>query len=141
MNIIITDSKLNYNGFLKLRDLKSAVGTHGNIDFLVYYRSNESDNDKIRYLNQLKDRVGKMIYIRDRENVNMVVKIFVLGCNGKYFSDEFFLTSENENDLMSLVNNLSDITALSELGGSSVLNDFLNRYLKNGTSDAFSKSY
>ena len=48
MNIIITDSKLNYNGFLKLRDLKSAVGTHGNIDFLVYYRSNESDNDKIR---------------------------------------------------------------------------------------------
>lgn len=141
MNIIITDSKLNYNGFLKLRDLKSAVGTHGNIDFLVYYRSNESDNDKIRYLNQLKDRVGKMIYIRDRENVNMVVKIFVLGCNGKYFSDEFFLTSENENDLMSLVNNLSDITALSELGGSSVLNDFLNRYLKNGKSDSFSKSY
>lgn len=141
MNIIITDSKLNYNGFLKLRDLKSAVGTHGNIDFLVYYRSNESDNDKIRYLNQLKDRVGKMIYIRDRENVNMVVKIFVLGCNGKYFSDEFFLTSENENDLMSFVNNLSDITALSELGGSSVLNDFLNRYLKNGKSDSFSKSY
>lgn len=139
MNIIITGNNVEYSAsFLKVNSLGEACNTVGSIDVLVYNDSSESSSDKIKYLGEIKDRVKTILYICCEENVDVAVKMMVIGSNGKYFDDEFFLESENE--LLSLTNSLEEVTALAELGGVNVLSDFMGRYLNNGSSD-FTPTY
>ena len=42
MKIVVTNNTIEYEGFLKLRTLEEAVKTLGNIEALVYHKSNES---------------------------------------------------------------------------------------------------
>lgn len=139
MNIIVTKNKVDYSGsFLKVMKLEDVEGIVGTIDVLVYNNSNESSESKITYLGKLKDRVNKMLYICNEKNTDVAVKMMVIGSDGKYFDDEFFLESSTE--LNNLINSLDEVTQLAELGGVNVLSDFFNRYLKNGSS-SFNSNY
>ena len=141
MNIVVTRNEIQYSGFLKVCTLKEVSETIGNIEFLVYHESKESSQDKVFYLEKIKDRLGTFIYICDSRKVDDVIKLLVPGLNGKYFDDEFFLSSEDE--LFNLVDSIDEITEIAELGGVSVVSDFLKRYLKDGSSsfDSSSKNY
>ncbi len=139
MNIVVSKKKsLEESGFLRVETLKEADSVVGRIDCLVYHKSDETSEDKILYLNRLKSRVGNFIYVCNEKDTDMVIKMVITGLNGKYFDDEFFIESGNE--LYNLVNSLDEVTEIAELGGVSVLSDFLNRYLKNGSSN-FSTGY
>lgn len=138
MKIVVTNNTIEYDGFLKLKTLEEAVKTMGNIEALVYHKSNEPIERKVDYLTQLKDRVGSFVYIRNKKDFEQAVQMIVVGSGGKYFDDEFFL--ENGSELNNLVGNLSEVTELAELGGVGVMSDFFNKYLNNGSS-GFNKAY
>lgn len=138
MNIIVTNNKIEYSGFLKISSLKEVCDVVGNIEFLVYHKSSESQEQKVEYLTKLKDKSNTMVYIRDREYIEQAVQMIVIGSEGKYIDDEFFLESSDE--LNRLITNLDDVTAIVQLGGTPVLSDFFNRYLKDGSS-SFNSSY
>lgn len=133
MNIIVTSNNIEYSGFLKVRSLKEALATVGSIDILVYHKSEEPREEKVELLTKLKSRVGRLIYVRYKDNIDQAVQMMVLGADGKYIDDEFFLESSDE--LKSLINDIDVVTELAELGGVSVLGDFFERYLKNGSSE------
>lgn len=139
MNIVVSKNKVDYSGsFLKLATLKEVCQIRGTIDVLIYNTSNESKDDKISSLGVLKDRVKKLIYICNEKNTDMAIKMMIIGSDGKYFDDEFFLESSHE--LENLIDSLDEVTALANLGGVNVLSDFFNRYLKNGSSN-FNSNY
>lgn len=138
MKIVVTNNTIEYEGFLKLKTLEEAVKTMGNIEALVYHKSNEPVEKKVDYLTQLKDRVGSFVYIRNKKDFEQAVQMIVVGSGGKYFDDEFFLESGSE--LNNLVSNLGEVTELAELGGVGVMSDFFNKYLNKG-SDGFNKAY
>ena len=137
MNILVTDKDLHCNGFLNLSSLRDAADTKGSIDFLVYNRSNEKTEDKVMYLNSLHDRSETIVYICDKEYTEDVIKMLVIGYGGKYFDDEYFLSGD---ELINMMKSLGEVTQLVQVGGVSVLSDFLRRYLDNG-STSFSKMY
>lgn len=138
MNIIVTKSKISYDGFLSVATLSEACSTVGRIEFLVYTKSSESSEEKVNYLTELKDRVDTFIYICNEKDTDLAVKMVVVGTKGKYFDDEFFLESSAE--LNNLIRSLDDVTAVAEMGGITVISDFLNRYLKTGSS-SFGSNY
>lgn len=139
MNILVTNNMTEYNGFIKVKTLKEAFEVVGNIECLIYHKSNESKESKVDYLTRMRDRVKKsFVYIRNKDYVDMSVQITVIGLGGKYFDDEFFLESSDE--LHRLIGSLEEVTAIAELGGINVLSDFFNRYLKNGSS-GFNQAY
>lgn len=139
MHIVVTRNKVEYSGgFLKVSSLAEADQVVGTIDVLVYNNSNESSADKIKYLGLLKDRVKRLVYICDSSKIDLAVKMIVVGSEGVYFDDEFFLSSSSE--LHSLINSLDEVTALVNLGGVNVFSDFVNRYLRDGSS-AFNTNY
>ena len=139
MNIVVSKNKIDYSGsFIKVATLEEACQVRGTIDVLIYNNSNENKNDKIAYLGKLKDMAKKLIYICNDKNTDMAIKMMIIGSDGKYFDDEFFLESSYELD--NLINSLDEVTALANLGGVNVLSDFFNRYLKNGSSD-FNSNY
>lgn len=134
MNIIVSNNKVDYTGFVKVPTLKNAVDVVGSVDILVYHKSNESRDEKVEYLTKLKDSVNTLLYVRNEKDSDQAVKMIVLGSNGTYINDEFYL--ENGDELQGLIADLNEErTELVELGGVSVLNDFLNRYLQKGSSD------
>lgn len=138
MNVIVTNNKVEYNGFIKLSTLREASELVGNIEYLVYNKSNESREDRVSYLTKLKDRVKTLIYIRKKEAFEQDIQIIVVGSGGKCFDDEFFL--ENSDELAKLIDSLDEVVAIAELGGVNVVSDFFNRYLKNG-STGFNPAY
>lgn len=139
LNIVVSNNDIDYSGsFLKVSSLEEACQIRGTVDILVYNNSDEASSKKISYLSLLKDRVNKIIYICSKKNTDMAIKMMVMGSDGKYFDDEFFLESSNE--LSNLLLSLDEVTALANLGGVNVLSDFFNRYLENGSSD-FNSNY
>lgn len=139
MNVIVTNNSIDYSsGFMKVNSLKEAYSVVGNIDFLVYHKSNESEDSKAEYLTKLKGKVHTFVYIRSKDCLDKTVQMLIVGSGGKYFDDEFFL--ENASELSRLIKNLDEVTAIAELGGVNVLSDFFNRYLKNGSA-SFSSGY
>lgn len=138
MRLIITNNTINYEGFLKLRTLEEALKTLGDIDVLVYHKSNEPVEKKVEYLTKIRERVHTLVYVRNREAMEQAIQMIVLGSKGKYFDDEFFIESGNE--LSNLVSNLDEVTQLAELGGVGILSDFFSKYLNKGSS-GFNKSY
>ena len=139
MNILVTNNMVEYKGFIKVKTLKEACEVVGNVDCLIYHKSNESKESKVDYLTRMRDKVSKsFVYIRNKESVDNAVQITVMGMGGRYFDDEFFLESSEE--LQRLISSLDEVTAIAELGGVSVLSDFFNRYLKNGSS-GFNEGY
>lgn len=138
MRIIVTNKNVDYGNFLVVRTLKDVDETVGSIDILVYHKSGETREEKVELLSKIKDRVHKLVYIRNKEHVEQAIQMIVVGSGGKYIDDEFFIESKEE--LSNLVKELDEVTALVELGGTNVLGDFLTRYLKNGSSD-FNSSY
>lgn len=139
MNIVVSNNKIDYSGsFLKASSLEEACQVRGTIDFLIYNDSDESNEVKRSCLGLLKDRAKKLIYICNEKNTDMAIKMMIIGSDGKYFDDEFFLESSSE--LNNLIESLDEVTALAELGGVNVLSDFFNKYLKNGSSD-FNSNY
>lgn len=140
MNVIVTKNKVDYsNNFVKVSSLKEANEIIGTIDVLIYNNSSESSEDRIKFLGELKNKVkNKLVYICSESKVDLAVKMIIVGSDGKYFDDEFFLESPNE--LNNLISSLDEVTALAELGGISVLSDFFNRYLKNGSAN-FNSNY
>ena len=138
MNIIVTNNTIEYAGFMKIKTLEEASKTFGEIEVLVYHKSNERTESKVEYLTKLKERVRTFVYIRDKDSYEQAIQMIIIGSGGKYFDDEFFL--ENSLELNNLINNLSEVTQLAELGGVGVLSDFFSRYLKDG-STGFNKAY
>jgi len=140
MNVLVSDVSNTYTNWVVLRSLKDVMSIVGNIEYIVYHKSKETSNEKIRYLNDIfNNRTNcKIIYLSSKDNVDNAVKMLITGgFNGKYVDDEFFLESEDE--LNNLISDLSVITSASELSSVSVLNDFFNRYI-NG-SQGISKGY
>lgn len=138
MKIVVTNNTIEYEGFLKLRTLEEAVKTLGNIEALVYHKSNESIEKRVEYLTLLKDRVDSFVYIRNKDSFEQAIQMIVVGSGGRYFDDEFFL--ENGQELNNLINNLGEVTQLAELGGVGVMSDFFSKYLNKGSS-GFNKAY
>lgn len=141
MNVVVTKNKVDYSeSFLKLSSLKKVLTLRGTIDTLVFNNSDEDKDTKIACLGELKDRVKKLIYICNEKNTDTAIKMMVIGSDGKYLDDEFFLESSEE--LSNLVNSLDEVTALANLGGVNVVCDFFNRYLKDGSSsNEFNSNY
>lgn len=138
MNVVVSNNKIDYRGFVKVLSLEEISGLVGNIDYLVYHKSNESQEQKVELLSKLKDRVRMLIYIRNREDLEQAVQMIVLGSEGKYIDDEFFLESSEE--LNRLIINLNEVTEMVQMGGVPVLSDFFNRYLKEGNA-SFNSGY
>lgn len=138
MKIVVTNNTIEYEGFLKLKTLEEAVKTLGNIEALVYHKSNETVEKKVEYLTQLKGRVDSFVYIRSKDSFEQAIQMIIVGSGGRYFDDEFFLESGTE--LNNLINNLSEVTQLAELGGVGVMSDFFSKYLNKG-STGFNKAY
>lgn len=138
MNVIVTKNKVDYSGFVKVSTVKDANVLVGDIEYFVYNRSDDVDEDRVNYLTKIKDRAKHMIYICRKEELENDVYIVVTGSGGKYFDDEFFLESSSE--LNALMGSINEVTALTELGGVNVLKDFFNRYLKDGGS-GFNPNY
>lgn len=139
MNIVVTKNKVTYSrGFMKLASLEEACEVVGTIDVLVYNNSDESSDKRIECLGVLKDKAKMLVYICSEVNTDLAVKMMVIGSEGKYFDDEFFLESDSE--LENLINSLDEVTAIANLGGISVLSEFFQRYLKNGSSN-FNPNY
>lgn len=140
MNVIVSNNAIEYTGFIKVSKLQDVSSITGKIGFLVYHKSNESIEDKVRLLTNLRDSVDSLIYIRDPEACEKEIQMIVIGSKGKYFDDEFFLESAKE--LNNLLENLDEVTAIAEMGGANVLGDFFNRYLSEGSnSQEFSSQY
>ena len=131
MNVIVSNNAIEYTGFLKVNKLENVLGVTGKIDCLVYHKSNETSESKAAILTKLKDVVGKIVYIRNREDCDKTVKMLVVGSGGKYLDDEFFL--ENAEELSSLISNLDEIKELVEMNGMGVVTEFLNKYLNEGS--------
>lgn len=138
MNVIVTSNNIEYNGFVKVAFLSEVEAIVGNIDFLVFHKSTETREEKVEYLTKLKNVVGTIVYIRDREYMEQAVQMIVIGSDGKYIDDEFFLESSEE--LNRLIINLNEVTEMVQMGGVPVLSDFFNRYLKEGKS-GFNSGY
>lgn len=138
MNVIVSNNAIDYQGFIKVNKVEEVMSITGKIDCLIIHKSNESDDDVVKFLTELKDSVGKMIYIREFDSCNKAIQMIVVGSGGRYFDDEFFLESATE--LSNLVNNLEEVTEIAKLGGVNVIGDFFNRYLSNGSSN-FNKEY
>lgn len=138
MNIIVTNNTIDYDDFLKITSLKEAIDIVGSINVFVYHTSSEPEDEKVRYLSLLKDRVRTSFYIRNKDKMEQVVKMIITGSGGRYIDDEFFLESSSE--LQNLISNIGTVTSLVEIGGTNVLSDFLNRYLSEGNSN-ISKGY
>ena len=141
MDIVVTKNNVDYSSrFLRVSTLEEACQVRGTIGVLVYNNSNEDEDKKIACLGELKDRVQKLVYICSEKSTNLAIKMMVIGSEGKYFDDEFFLESATE--LSNLVESLDEVTAIANLGGVNVLGDFFNRYLKDGSgSPDFNKNY
>lgn len=141
MNILVSDISNTYTNWVVLRSLKDVIGIVGNIDYLVYHKSKESSDEKIQYLNIIFNSKTscKIIYLASKSNLDSAVKMLITGgFGGKYIDDEFFLESEEE--LNTLISDLSVISDSSELSSVSVLNDFFNRYMSDG-SKGISRGY
>lgn len=138
MNVIVTNNKVDYDGFLKVKSLQDALEVRGSVEFFVYHKSSEATDLKVSLLTKIKDQVKTMIYIRNKESVEQAVQMIVIGSEGKYIDDEFFLESSDE--LNKLISNMDEISSIVSLGGVSVLSDFFNRYLKDGSA-SFNPSY
>lgn len=139
MNIVVSNNDIEYSGnFLKVSTLEEACSIRGTVDVLVYHKSDETSNDKITSLRQLKNKVKKILYICNEDDTDVAVKMMVIGSCGQYVDDDFFLESTEE--LNTLVESIDEVTALVELGGVNVLGDFFNRYLQNESFE-FNKNY
>ena len=138
MNIIVTNNNVEYTRFVKVKTLKEVDAMLGDIEFLVYNKSPETQDQKVEYLTKLRERVGTLVYVRNKENMEQAIQLIVVGSDGKYVDDEFFLESSEELD--GLITSLDEVTAIVSLGGVSVLSDFFNRYLKEGSS-GFNANY
>lgn len=138
MNIVVTTNKIEYSGFIKVKSLKEVEAVVGNIDYLVYHKSDETRDEIVELLSKLKDVARVLVYIRDKSMAEQAIQIVVVGSGGRYFDDEFFMESSEE--LNSLIKNFDTVTDIVELGGVNVLSDFFTRYLNGGSSD-FNKSY
>ncbi len=141
MNVLVSDTTNSYSDWVVVRNLSDVNEIVGNIDYLVYHKSKESPEGKIKVLSKIgRDRTDcKIIYVCCKEKVDNAIKMLVTGgLNGKYVDDEFFLESEQE--LNNMVSDLHNIVTSTELSCSSVLNDFFNRYLSEGA-EGVSKGY
>lgn len=141
MNVLVSDTTTTYGDWLVVRTLQDVMGIVGNIENLVFHKSMESSEDKIKYLTSIsKDRTScKIIYICSRDRADNAIKMLITGgLNGKYVDDEFFLESERE--LNTLVSDLPAVIESTELSSSAVLMDFFNRYMSDG-SKGISKGY
>lgn len=141
MNVLVSDTTNSYSDWVVVRNLSDVNEIVGNIDYLVYHKSKESPEGKIKALSKIgRDRTDcKIIYVCCKEKVDNAIKMLVTGgLNGKYVDDEFFLESEQE--LNNMVSDLHNIVTSTELSCSSVLNDFFNRYLSEGA-EGVSKGY
>lgn len=141
MNVLVSDTTNSYSDWVVVRNLSDVNEIVGNIDYLVYHKSKESPEGKIKALSKIgKDRTDcKIIYVCCKEKVDNAIKMLVTGgLNGKYVDDEFFL--ENEQELNNMVSDLHNIVTSTELSCSNVLNDFFNRYLSEGA-EGVSKGY
>ena len=136
--VVVTTNSVEYPDFVKVKSLAEVCEIHGNIDYLIIHKSIEPSDKKAEYLTRVKDKVGLILYIRNREDADQTVKLIVTGSDGKYIDDEFFLESSDE--LHRLLESLDNVTDIIELGGYPVLSDFYNRYLKDGDAD-FSPAY
>lgn len=141
MNVLVSDTTNSYSDWVVVRNLSDVNEIVGNIDYLVYHKSKESPEGKIKALSKIgRDRTDcKIIYVCCKEKVDNAIKMLVTGgLNGKYVDDEFFLESEQE--LNNMLSDLHNIVTSTELSCSSVLNDFFNRYLSEGA-EGVSKGY
>lgn len=141
MNVLVSDTTTSYDNWLVVRTLRDVQGIVGNIDNLVYHKSSESSDDKIKYLTEINKKMVscKIIYICNKEDADNAIRMLVVGgLRGKYISDEFYLESDRE--LNTLITDLSIVSSKSELSSSAVLMDFFNRYMSDG-SKGISKGY
>lgn len=141
MNILVSDTTKTYEGWLVLRTLGDVERVVGNIDNLVYYRSKEPTDEKIKHLSNIyKNKVNcKITYVCNKDKVDNAVRMLITGgLKGKYIDDEFFLDDVRE--LNSLITDLAVVADTKDLSSSTVLTDFFNRYI-NGESSGISKGY
>lgn len=128
MNIIITRKSVQYSQqFLKFESLKQAAGTIGHIEFLIYNDSTDTEQDKTLYIDKIKPRVSKFIYIRDPRKGDDAVKLLMPALGGIIFDDEYFL--EDEEELINMLSYSKEITTLTTMNGVSVVMDFFQKYL------------
>jgi hypothetical protein len=138
MNLIVSDNNVYYSGWTKISRLADLLHLVGEVDYLVFHKSTESEEDSVRMLSEFIRLHPEcvILYVRNKSDILQAVRILIEGSKGKYIDDEFFL--EDVTQLSLLLEEWQNIAALSEISSSSVLEDFLSRYSKGET---LSKGY
>lgn len=129
MKILVSDSTISYKNWIVVRTLKDAIGVVGFVEGLIYHKSQESSEDKIKYMTAFskKHTSCKIIYLCSKEKADNALRMLITGgLNGKYVDDEFYLESDRE--LNTLLVDSALIVKSSDLSGIDVLRDFFNRY-------------
>ena len=140
MNVLVTDMTNEYEGWLVCRSVSDVLSITGTLENLVFHKSKERSDDKVKYLKALYDKYTscKFLYVCNRESTDDVVKMYIVGgLKGRYVDDDFFLSDAHE--LNGLIVDLPALTG-TDMSSSSVLDDFFNRYMSNGES-GISKGY
>ena len=133
MNILVSDSTVKYNSWLVVRTLKDALAVVGSVEGLVFHKSKESSEEKMRYITELskKHTSCKIVYLCNKEKADNAFKMLVTGgLNGKYVDDEFYLESDRE--LNNLVRDTGIVVQSDSIAGIDVLKDFFDRYATSG---------
>ena len=129
MNILVSDSTISYKNWIVVRTIKDALSVVGFVEGLVYHKSQEKSEDKIKFMTEFskKHTSCKIVYLCAKDKADNALKMLITGgLNGKYVDDEFYLESDRE--LNTLLVDSAMIVKSSDLSGIDVLRDFFNRY-------------
>ena len=133
MNVLVSDTSKKYENWVVVRTLLDVVKLRGTVENLVFHKSSETVDDKIKYLTSISKKYVscKIVYVCESSKADKAIRMLVTGgLDGKYIDDEFYL--EDDNELDNLLSDLPMIVESSELASSNVLQDFFNRYMANG---------
>lgn len=140
MNVLVSDTSKKYERWVVVRTLHDVINLRGSVENLVFHKSSENTEVKIKYLTDISKKFVscKIIYVCDSSKADKAIRMLVTGGDGRYIDDEFYL--EDDTELDNLISDLPMIVDSTELASSNVLNDFFNRYIADGDS-SISKGY
>lgn len=134
MNILVTDSNIEYRNFRKIISVDSLAGIT-KIDNFVYHRSADAPQRVIDILRKLE--MKSITYLRDGDLMDESLKLYIRGLGGKLVEDEFYLSSSDA--MENLTDALKTGTELMSTNSLEVLENFYSR-IASGETD-FSKPY
>lgn len=128
MRVLIDENKLNFSGYVHLKRLEDLKEVKGEIEYLILGNLRDVSTSVLTFLTSFcaNNKPENIIYIASPKQTNLGMKTCVLGLGGKYYDDDFFLSSKEE--LENLLREKENINQLIQLPGEGILKDFKKRF-------------